>query len=126
MASREFWKVQGGDPEMKILTGNFTITTNGEVDVSDSNDFALALSGTGEYTATLNDSYQKLLFADMKVLDATNHDRQTLKSEAVSNSTPTVIFNSWQDDGTSGVPALTDLTSGDKVFVMIIVKNVAD
>lgn len=123
MASKIFWDTQSGEREAKFLFGNFTITANGAVDAEDSNDFSLKLTGDGEYTATLNDRYNKLLFADAKLLDATNKAHMSITSEDVDAATPVVVFTSFKDNAVTGIPAAVDLATGDKLFVMIVVKN---
>jgi len=82
-------------------------------------------STAGQYTIALSDSYNKLLHANIVVLDDTNSDPTTVAiigrvlSEAVSSSSPAIVIQGVAlDDG-----AAANFASGAKLLVKIELRN---
>ena len=82
-------------------------------------------SAAGQYTIALSDSYNKLLHANIVVLDDTNSDPTTVAiigrvlSEAVSSSSPAIVIQGVAlDDG-----AAANFASGAKLLVKIELRN---
>lgn len=87
--------------------------------------FSIVRNSAGQYKVTLSDSYPTLLFASCQLLDTADSDPSSIgvlnrvKSEAVSNATPTVTFQFYaSDDG-----AVADPASGAALLFRIDLRN---
>jgi hypothetical protein len=128
MANRSFLPPLGHlEVDVVELFGTITIGASGAVSASSGKGIASVVKETaaGQYTITLSDRYNSLLFASAVVLDDTNSDPVTvgiqprLLSQDVNNATPTVAIQFYDHtDGSAANPA-----SGAVVYVSIKVRN---
>jgi hypothetical protein len=128
MADRGFLPHGGTlEVEVKELFCSITVGSSGAVTASSGKgiDSVTKESTAGQYTIALSDSYNALLDAGVMVLDDTDSDPTTvavvgrIKSEAVSNATPTVVVQGYNH--TDGSAA--DFASGAKVLVRLVLRN---
>lgn len=125
MANRSFHKPLGHlEIDVVTLFGTITIGASGAVSSSTGKGIAsVALSGTGGYIVTLSDTYNALLYADAKVLDATDENPASVgihtRLHAANVSTPSVTFQCFAgDDGADAHPA-----DGAVIYFMIVLRN---
>lgn len=80
-------------------------------------------TATGKYTITLNDWGQQLVGSSINIRHTTAATKQragvTKNGFSVSAGVATVTFEVFTDDGVSGIPALADVVSGDKVEIVL-------
>lgn len=127
MANRIFYPSKGClEIDVCELFCEINIGSTGAVSSSSGKGIASVVrNSAGKYTITLSDSYNKLLWADVAVLDDTNSDPVSvgtvgrLFSEDVDGSTPTLAIQFYDfTDGSAADPA-----DGAKVFVKIQLRN---
>lgn len=128
MADRS-WLPHGGtlEVEVKELYCSITVGSSGAVSASSGRGVSSVTkeSTAGQYTIKLSDRYNALLGADVTLLDTADSDPTTvatmgrLKSEAVNNSTPTVVIQGYNvTDGSAA-----NFASGAKLLVRLAVRN---
>ena len=127
MANR-LWLPPSGSLEVNVceIFGSITIGASGAVTTSSGKGIASVVkeSAAGQYTITLSDSYNSLLWGGF-TLKSTTDGAQTIgtayriNSEAVSNSTPTVVLQC--SDTATGADATP--TSGDVIIFTFKLKN---
>ncbi len=126
MASRLFKQPLGSlEVDTVELFATWTVGAAGAVDTSSAKGLTVTNTGTGEYTLTLQDAYNRLLDCSATLLDATASNPATVgvafqcKSEDVSSSTPDLVIRaSTLDDG-----AAADPREGARVLVRLVLRN---
>lgn len=127
MADRNFYPAHGAlEVSCISLWCEINIGSTGAVSSSSGLGIASVVrDSAGKYTITLADSYNKLLWADVALLDDTNSDPTSvgivgrLYSEDVDAATPVVTIQFYDfTDGSAADPA-----SGAKVYVKIELRN---
>ena len=124
MANRRFQNFQAYDREVKRLYCKATIGASGAPTLVSDNSLGIKSIGrnsAGDYTVTFGDSsvidkYNKLLWADGKLLDAAGEDiRVQIQVDAVTSGTVQVLTL------TGATP--TDPTNGSTLFLVFDLKN---
>lgn len=124
MANRRFQNFQAYDREVKRLYCKATIGASGAPTLVSDNSLGIKSIGrnaTGDYTVTFGDSsitdnYNKLLWADGKLLDAAGEDiRVQIQVDAVTSGTVQVLT-------LTGASA-TDPSNGSTLFLVFDLKN---
>lgn len=117
--------VRANLPEVQYVIGVWTGA--GAADLTHtSTDWSLGISSvdqtaTGKYTIYLTEWGQQLVDAIVDVQHTTGATKQKagVVKSTFSNTAGTVTFEVFTDDGVSGIPALADVVSGDKVFIKL-------
>jgi hypothetical protein len=117
--------VRANLPEVQYVIGVWTGA--GAADLTHSStDWSVGISGvnqtaTGKYTISLAEWGQQIVDASIEVLHTTAATKQRagLVKGTFDNTAGTVDFEVFTDDGVSGVPALADVVSGDKVLIKL-------
>jgi hypothetical protein len=118
MANRNFSDVQALARKTIILAGKISLSALGAVTATDSvGAFTVAKSGTGEYTLTLADEYQKLLGASV-ILGGNTTDDLVPNLGAVDVASAKTIEVLLLDAG-----AATDVTAATDVYVTLVLSN---
>mgnify|MGYP003113554593 CR=1 FL=1 len=124
MANRRFQNFQAYDREVKRLYCKATIGASGAPTLVSDNSLGIKSIGrnsAGDYTVTFGDSsitdnYNKLLWADGKLLDAAGEDiRVQIQVDAVASGTVQVLT-------LTGASA-TDPSNGSTLFLVFDLKN---
>ena len=124
MANRRFQNFQAYDREVKRLYCKATIGASGAPTLVSDNSLGIKSIGrnsAGDYTVTFGDSsitdkYNKLLWADGKLLDAAGEDiRVQIQVDAVTSGTVQVLT-------LTGASA-TDPSNGSTLFLVFDLKN---
>lgn len=126
MANHTFRQPLGSiEVDMVSLYGALTIGASGAITASSGKGWTAARTSTGKYTITLDGSYSAFMWGDAKIMNSALSDPTTVGiyantfSEAVSSTTPTVVFQFVAlDDGAAADPA-----SGATVHFKIDVRN---
>lgn len=127
MANRSFHKPLGSlEIDTVTLYGTVTFGATGAVASSTGKGItSVTRNSAGKYTVLLADVYNAMLFADGIILDSANSDPVTvgvvprLFSQAVSNATPTVIFQFYDVAGGE----VADPASGAVLYYTIQLRN---
>lgn len=134
MASRSFRPPLGAlEVDVVTLFAELTIGTSGSVTASGGDWYGAGIADVtkestgGQYTITLEDSYHRLLWADVQILDDTDSNSASVAtvarilSEDVDGSSddPNIVIQGYNtDDG-----AADDFAVGARVFVAITLRN---
>ncbi len=128
MADRSFLQNHGAlEVGVVDLFCSITVGSTGAVSASaGKGTTSITRNSAGKYTILLQDTYNDLLWADVKVLSATGSDPATIAvagrvfSQAVATAAaPTVIIQGYAyDDG-----AAADFGVGAKLLVKLTLKN---
>lgn len=120
MASRNFTKLQALEKEVKVIYVIASIGASGAptLDTTNSKGVAsIARTAAGDYTITLEDKYQALMYADAQLQVAADEDLVIhIDSETVA-STKTVKITCL------AATTATDPSNGSKLRVMLHLKN---
>ncbi len=120
MANRTFYPVQALDKEAKHLFGIVTFGASGAVSSQTSYGFTVTKpTGTGLYRITLADKYPELLgvFLTKETDDATSDSQWQAKTSSMTDGTIDI------NCALSSTGAEADATSGDKLHIMVVLKN---
>ncbi len=128
MANRSFHRIAGSlEIEPVMLWASITVGATGAVSASYGQGIAsVTRLSAGQYKISLADTYNKLLFADVSLLDTTDSDPTTvgvlsrIKSEQVASTTaPQIVIQCFNT--TNGAAA--DPRNGALLLVKIEVRN---
>ena len=118
MANRNFSDVQSLARKTIILAGKISLSVLGAVTSTDSvGAFTVAKTGTGEYTLTLADQYQKLLGASV-MLAGNVTDDLVASLGAVDVASAKTIEVLLLDAGTAA-----DVTAATDLYVTLVLSN---
>lgn len=119
MANWQAYEVKSRTPKAQLLFGEITVGASGAVSSQDCDGFTVAKEATaGQYTLTLDETFNKFLALDTTIIDATDVLFDTVLSEDVDGA-KTIVVQLWDAD----TPAATDATSGTVLKFAIAVKN---
>ena len=104
-----FFGVEALNREVKVVTGRVSLGSSAAPTIAEGLGFSVAkeTSPNGTYTLTLDKTYDGLLFAGVEFHRLATSDiiRGSVKAHTVTSS-KTVTVEFYEDDGTTGVPAL--------------------
>lgn len=120
MANRNFNRKQALDKEVKELYLDVAIGASGAPTLSRGLGAAsISRSSTGLYVITLQDAYNRLMFADVQTLTASAEDIQAqLVSESVA-SAKTISFRTVK----SSDATVVDPSNGARLLIKLELKN---
>lgn len=117
MANRNFSEVQGLARKTILLAGKISLSAAAAVTATDSvGAFTVAKTGTGKYTLTLADTYQKLLSASLQVAESAQDVVGVVGAADVVSAKTIELLTV-----TAGAP--TDVTATAKLYVTLVLSN---
>ena len=117
MANRNFSEVQGLARKQIVLAGTVSLSSSAAVAAQDFKGGTIAKTGTGAYTLTLDDTYQKLIGAHAQTAETSAALFGRIGSVDVVSAKTIVI----QTVNASGAP--TDAAATAKIYITLVLSN---
>lgn len=116
MANRNFSDVQALARKQIVLAGSVSLSALAAVSSQDFLGGTIAKTGTGEYTLTLADQYQKLLSASLQVAESAGGTVGVVGAADVVTAKTVKLLTV-----TAGAPA--DVTATAKLYITLVLSN---